>query len=66
MFPEKKKDWSKGTAAEREEAGRNAREWGARNLYNHEKKKGNDPSFDSVQRYINERADIVDKQKERG
>lgn len=36
----------------------------ARAVYEHEKKQGKDPSFESVRRYVNERADVQDKRKD--
>lgn len=47
------------------EGRRRARENGARAIYDHEKKMGRDPSFDSCQRKMNERADIVDAKRDR-
>lgn len=60
------KDNSSRSTRENFEAGKNAREWGARNYYNHCKKQGKDPSFSECERYVKERADLVDKKRERG
>lgn len=48
------------------ESRRKARENGARALLEHERKLGRDPSFESCQRRMNERADICDVKKDRG
>ena len=47
------------------EARRRAREDIAKHAYEHEKKMGRDPSFESVKRHTDERADIQDKRKDR-
>lgn len=60
------KDWSKGTTAERQEAGQNARDWGTRNYLNHLRKQGRDATESEARAYINERAEICDKRRERG
>lgn len=60
------KDTRSRSTRENYEAGKNAREWGARNYYNHQKKQGKDPSFSECQRHVNERADLCDKKRERG
>lgn len=50
--------------SDQERARKNAREDGAKHLYEHEKRLGKDPSYESCQRHVNERADIQDKRKD--
>lgn len=60
------KDPKTRTTQERYEAGKFAREVTARNYHKHLEKQGVHKDFESVQRYINERADMVDKKQGRG
>lgn len=43
-----------------------AREDTAKALMDHERQKGRDMSFESAQRIVNERADVLDKKKDWG
>ena len=62
---EKLKDPKSRSESERYEAGKFAREVTARNYHRHLEKQGVYQSFESVQRYINDRADVVDKKQGR-
>lgn len=48
----------------RDDARARAREITARNYYEHQVKQGKQPSYDSVKREVNERADRQDKRKD--